>query len=113
MHKYLTQFGLGSTTGIDLLGERPGLVPSRQWKRDNFRNRDDKRWYHGETVIASIGQGFMLATPLQLASATGTLALRGSRYKPHLVAAIEDPLSGEREMIEPESLDRVAIDNEF
>lgn len=113
MHKYLTQFGLGSTTGIDLLGERPGLVPSRQWKRDNFRNRDDKRWYHGETVIASIGQGFMLATPLQLASATGTLALRGARYKPHLVAAIEDPLSGEREMIEPESLERVAIDNEF
>ena len=113
MHKYLTQFGLGSTTGIDLLGERPGLVPSRQWKRDNFRNRDDKRWYHGETVIASIGQGFMLATPLQLASATGTLALRGSRYKPHLVAAIEDPLSGAREMIEPESLERVAIDNEF
>ena len=113
MHKYLTQFGLGSTTGIDLLGERPGLVPSRQWKRDNFRNRDDKRWYHGETVIASIGQGFMLATPLQLASATATLAARGSRYKPHLVAAIEDPLSGEREMIEPESLQRVAIDNEF
>ena len=113
MHKYLTQFGLGSTTGIDLLGERPGLVPSRQWKRDNFRNRDDKRWYHGETVIASIGQGFMLATPLQLASVTATLALRGSRYKPHLVAAIEDPLSGEREMIEPESLERVAIDNEF
>jgi len=113
MHEYLTQFGLGSATGIDVLGERPGLVPSRQWKRDNFRSRDDKRWYHGETVIASIGQGFMLATPLQLASATGTLALRGVRYKPHLVAAIEDPLSGEREMIEPEALDRVAIDNEF
>lgn len=113
MHKYLTQFGLGSTTGIDLLGERPGLVPSREWKRANFRDRDDKRWYHGETVIAAIGQGFMLATPLQLASATATLAMRGSRYKPHLVAAIEDPLSGEREMIEPESLDSVAIDNEF
>jgi penicillin-binding protein 2 len=113
MHKYLTQFGLGSKTGIDLLGERPGLVPSRQWKRDNFRNRDDQRWYHGETVIASIGQGFMLATPLQLASATGALAMRGSRYKPHLVAAIEDPLSGERKMFGPESLDNVAIDNEF
>jgi len=113
MHEYLTQFGLGSATGVDVLGERPGLVPSREWKRDNFRNRDDKRWYHGETVIASIGQGFMLATPLQLASAAGTLALRGSRYKPHLVAAVEDPLSGKREMLEPEILDRVAIDNEF
>jgi penicillin-binding protein 2 len=113
MHKYLTQFGLGSATGVDVLGERPGLVPSREWKRNNFRNRDDKRWYHGETVIASIGQGFMLATPLQLASVAGTLALRGSRYKPHLVAAVEDPLSGKREMVEPEILDRVAIDNEF
>jgi len=113
MHKYLTQFGLGSATGVDVLGERPGLVPSREWKRDNFRSRDDKRWYHGETVIASIGQGFMLATPLQLASTAGTLALRGSRYKPHLVAAVEDPLSGERRMIEPEFFSKVAIDNEF
>jgi len=113
IHKYLTQFGLGSATGVDLLGERPGLVPSREWKRNNFRNRDDKRWYHGETVIASIGQGFMLATPLQLASTTGTLAMRGSRYKPHLVAAVEDPLSGKRVMVEPKSLDHVAIDNEF
>ena len=113
MHEYLTQFGLGSATSVDVPGERPGLVPSREWKRNNFRNRDDKRWYHGETVIASIGQGFMLATPLQLASAAGTLALRGSRYKPHLVAAVEDPLSGKREMLEPEILDRVAIDNEF
>lgn len=113
MHKYLTQFGLGSATGVDLLGERPGLVPSREWKRNNFRNRDDKRWYHGETVIASIGQGFMLATPLQLASVVGTLAMRGARYKPHLVTAVEDPLSGKRVMVEPESLDHVAIDNEF
>jgi len=113
MHEYLTRFGLGSQTGIDVLGERPGLVPSREWKRKNFRDRDNQRWYHGETVIASIGQGFMLATPLQLASAVGTLSLRGSRYRPHLVAALEDPISGEREMIEPEWLGNVAIGNEF
>ncbi len=113
MHKYLTQFGLGSPTGVDVLAERPGLVPSREWKRNNFRNRDDKRWYHGETVIASIGQGFMLATPLQLATAAGTLALRGTRYRPHLVAAVEDPLTGNRELVAPERLDSVAIGNEF
>jgi penicillin-binding protein 2 len=112
MHEYLTRFGLGSQTGIDMLGERPGLVPSREWKRNNFRDRDNKRWYHGETVIASIGQGFMLATPLQLTSATGTLAMRGSRYRPHLVTAIEDPLSGERELVLPEWLGDVAIGNE-
>ena len=113
MHDYLTRFGLGSQTGVDVLGERPGLVPSREWKRNNFRDRDNKRWYHGETVIASIGQGFMLATPLQLASAAGTLSMRGVRFKPHLVAAIEDPLSGERVMVQPEALDDVAISNEF
>jgi len=113
MHEYLTRFGLGSQTGIDVLGERPGLVPSREWKRRNFRDRDNQRWYHGETVIASIGQGFMLATPLQLASATATLAMRGARYRPHLVSAIEDPLSGERETVEPQWLGDVAISNEF
>ncbi len=113
MHLYLSQFGLGSATGVDVHGERAGLVPSREWKRNNFRNRDDKRWYHGETVIASIGQGFMLATPLQLAVATGTLAMRGSRFRPHLVAAIEDPLNGTRRIVAPEPADSVAIDNEF
>ena len=113
MHEYLTRFGLGSRTGVDVIGEQGGIVPSREWKRNNFRNRDDKRWYHGETVIASIGQGFMLATPLQLASATATLGMRGIRFKPHLVAAIEDPLTGERVMVRPEVLDDVAISNEF
>ena len=113
MHEYLTRFGLGSRTGVDVMGERPGLVPSREWKRNNFRDRDNKRWYHGETVIASIGQGFMLATPLQLASAAGTLSMRGVRFKPHLVAAIEDPLSHERVIVQPEALDDVAISNEF
>ncbi len=113
MHEYLTRFGLGDQTGIDILGERSGLVPSREWKRNNFRDRDNKRWYHGETVIASIGQGFMLATPLQLASAAGTLAMRGSRFRPHLVAAVEDPLSGERDLVEPDWLGNVAIGNEF
>jgi len=113
MHEYLTRFGLGSTTGVDILGERPGLVPSKEWKRNNFKDRDNQRWYHGETVIASIGQGFMLATPLQLASAVATLAMRGDRYRPYLVAAVEDPLSGQRELVEPEWLGNVAIGNEF
>ena len=113
MHEYLTRFGLGNATGIDLIGERPGLVPSREWKRRNFSDRDNQRWYHGETVIASIGQGFMLATPLQLASTVGTLAMRGSRMRPHLVAAVEDPLTGNRDMVFPQSLGNVEISNEF
>ena len=113
IHDYLTRFGLGSRTGIDVSGERAGLVPSRDWKRNNFRDRDNQRWYHGETVIASIGQGFMLASPLQLASAVGTLATRGTRFRPHMVAAVEDPLTGQRTITQPEKLDDVIISNEF
>ena len=112
IHFYLTQFGLGAGTGIDIRGEHPGLVPSRQWKRDNFRDPADQRWYNGETVIASIGQGYMLATPLQLAAAAGALATRGIRYQPHLVAAVEDPLTGERSLVAPRRLDDVRIAND-
>lgn len=113
IHDYLTRFGLGHRTGIDIGSEHRGLIPSREWKQASFRNRDDQRWYHGETVIASIGQGYMLATPLQLAVAAGTLAMRGERYKPYLVAAVEDALTGERELTTPDRLPDVGIDNDY
>ena len=113
MHDYLDRFGLGTKTGVDVGGESSGLVPSREWKKNNFRDRDNQRWYHGETVIASIGQGYMLATPLQLAAAAGALATRGERYRPHMVAAVEDPLTGERRIAQPERLVDVEISNEF
>jgi penicillin-binding protein 2 len=112
MHFYLTQFGLGSPTGVDIRGEHSGLVPSKQWKRENFRDPADQRWYNGETVIASIGQGYMLATPIQLAAATAALATRGIRYEPHLVAAVEDPLTGERSLVAPRRLDDVRINDQ-
>ena len=112
IHDYLDRFGLGTRSGIDIGGESKGLVPSREWKRTAFSNRDDQRWYHGETVIASIGQGYMLATPLQLAVAAGTLATRGEHYRPHIVSAIEDPLTGERRLVQPERLPDVEISNE-
>jgi len=113
MHDYLDRFGLGTKTGIDVSGEHPGLVPSREWKREAFRKREDQRWYNGETVIASIGQGYMLATPLQLAAAAGTLAMRGVRYRPHMVAAVENALSGERTLMTPERLPDVQISSSF
>jgi penicillin-binding protein 2 len=113
MHYYLDQFGLGKETGLDMVGEADGLVPSRAWKRQAFRERADQVWFPGETVIASIGQGYMLVSPLQLANATAALALRGKRFKPHLVAAFEDPLSGERTLIAPERLPDARIENDF
>lgn len=111
MHQYLQQFGLGNSTGLDITGEADGLVPSREWKRQAFRKREDQVWFPGETIIASIGQGYMLATPLQLANAVAALSMRGQRYRPHLVAAFEDPLNGRRTLIAPEPLTRVSIDN--
>lgn len=113
MHHYLDQFGLGQATGIDIPGEKNGLLPSREWKRRQFSDRANQVWFPGETVIASIGQGYMLVTPLQLAQATATLAMRGKRFRPHLVAATENPVTGERELVIPEPLPRVGIDNEF
>ena len=92
MHDSLSLFGFGSKTGIDLNGESAALLPSRQWKR----GAKDLAWYPGETVIAGIGQGFVLTTPLQLASATAMLANNGQRMKPHLLLAEENPLSAEK-----------------
>lgn len=89
MHENLSKFGLGRATGIDLPGETGGLLPSAEWKR-RARNLP---WYPGETLITGIGQGFMLASPLQLAYATSILANRGMRLVPHVVGEIEDPVA--------------------
>ena len=90
MHAFLSQFRLGQPPGIDTIGARSGLLPSPQWKR---RTRGQV-WYPGNTVVAGIGQGFMLTTPLQLASATATLSMRGEGLRPRLLRAARDPLSG-------------------
>ncbi|MBJ90762.1 MAG: penicillin-binding protein 2 [Woeseia sp.] len=112
MHYYLNQFGLGQNTGLDLSEEADGLVPSRQWKRRNFTDRENQIWFPGETVIASIGQGYMLATPLQLANLAATLANRGKRSQPHLVTAFEDPLTNQRIPVTFSSIPSVEISNE-
>jgi len=78
---YLARFGFGRRTGIDLPGEDPGVLASRQWKRANLH----QPWYLGETVITGIGQGFTLATPIQLAAATAILANGGHYIQPHLL----------------------------
>lgn len=87
MHAFFTRFGLGQRTGIDLPGERAGLVPSREWKR----RVKQQVWFPGETVIAGIGQGYMLSTILQLTDMTSTLALSGERHVPWLVAGDREP----------------------
>ena len=86
IHDFSAQFGLGSRTGIDSTNERSGLLPSREWKKQN----KNQPWFPGETLNIGIGQGYMLATPLQLAVATATIANRGVRPVPKLVKQAVD-----------------------
>jgi penicillin-binding protein 2 len=97
LHDYLSQFGFGDRTGIDLTGESTGLLPSRDWKRRARR----QPWYPGETLIMGIGQGYYLATPLQLAAATAAIANNGIFYTPHVVDYLRDRDSGEINPIPP------------
>ncbi len=112
MAEFLRRFGLGAATGIDVPGEKFGLVPDPGWKRAAFSRREDQPWYPGETVITGIGQGYMLATPLQLAHATATLAARGERYRPTLMkgyrlSETDATIAGTGERLPP-----VGVDND-
>jgi penicillin-binding protein 2 len=78
-------FGLGKKTNIDLPGERPGIMPSRLWKKQTR----GASWFNGDTINVSIGQGFMLTTPLQLAVMTARIASRGHLIQPQIVKAID------------------------
>jgi len=84
IHEFLQKFGFGEKTDIDLIGEKPGLLPSREWKRE----QKNRAWYPGETLITGIGQGYHQVTPLQLARATATLANKGNIVTPFLVDKI-------------------------
>ena len=77
-------FGLGKKTNIDLPGERSGIMPSRLWKK----NARGASWFDGDTINVSIGQGFMLTTPLQLAVMTASIASRGDLIQPQIVKSI-------------------------
>ena len=86
MHSYLSRFGFGQRTGLDMEGESSGLLPSSEWKAKRY----NQIWYPGDTVSAGIGQGYNLVTPLQLAFATSILANDGVAFKPHLVKEIRN-----------------------
>jgi len=98
---FLAPFGFGKPTGIDIGGEKPGLLPSREWKRRAFRNAADQVWFPGETVNFGIGQGYLLVTPLQLSHVTAVLASRGESFVPRLVTGLRDPASSKVRPIAP------------
>jgi penicillin-binding protein 2 len=94
IHDIMTRIGFGAPTGIDIGGERGGIMPSPQWKKSAFAGHAQQVWFPGETVILGIGQGYWSATPLQLATATALLATRGKHFRPRLVRALVDPATG-------------------
>jgi len=106
--RFMEKFGFGSRTGIDITGESAGVLPSTDWKMRRFK----QKWYAGETISVGIGQGYNSYTPLQLASATATLANNGVMFRPHIVNYVEDIRTRERTLIEPKPLRNLELNPE-
>ncbi|MDQ5769750.1 penicillin-binding protein 2 [Thiothrix subterranea] len=96
--KSMNRFGFGEKTGIDLPSEASGLMPSKEWKE----KRHKRSWFPGDTVNIGIGQGYWLATPLQLAHATTIMANRGVRLKPHVLRGVRTARNQEESILKPE-----------
>ena len=103
--KFMSRLGFGSRTGIDLVGEAAGILPSQEWKMQRFK----QKWFAGETVSIGIGQGYNSYTPLQLASAIATVANDGVMFRPHVVDYIEDLRTKVRTPVEPKPLRNLGL----
>ena len=90
MHDFMKPLGFGQITGIDVLGEVRGVLPSQEWKRNYYKRAEQKKWYAGETISLGIGQGYNSFTMLQLAQATATVANQGIKHQPRLVTSTQD-----------------------
>ena len=106
--RFMTLFGFGSRTGIDIAGEAAGVLPSQEWKFKRFK----QKWFPGETISIGIGQGYNSYTPLQLAHAVATLANDGVMFRPHIVNNIEDFRTRERTAVEPNPVRKLDLKSE-
>jgi len=106
--EYARLFGLGEETGIDLAGESVGLVPSKQWKRLNYH----ESWTTGDTYNVSIGQGFILVTPLQMLNLTAAIANGGTLYRPQIVYQVVDAEGRVMRPFSPQVIRRIPISKE-
>lgn len=109
LHDFMKPFGFGQITGIDIEGERKGVLPSTEWKRLAYKKREQQRWYAGETISVAVGQGYNSFTLMQLAQATAVLANDGTYMRPHLVRAIKNPTSGEERLTVAEASHRIPL----
>ena len=106
IYNFLSRFGFGRVTGIDMEGEASGLLPSQEWKMKRYQ----QIWYPGDTIAVGIGQGYTLVTPLQLAFATATLANNGVAYRPHLVKEVQSKIANANRFIAKDPLYDLNID---
>jgi penicillin-binding protein 2 len=109
IHDQLEPFGLGRRTGIDLMGEVTGDLPSQAWKRKRFKKADQQKWFAGETISLGIGQGYNNFTMLQMASAYATIASGGLRYKPRLVREIKDVVQHTSQIVASDALEPLPL----
>ena len=106
---YSREFGLGKSAQIDLPSQVSGLVPTAEWKQKKYH----EKWVGGDTMSCSIGQGYMEATPLQLANMIAMVSNEGIIYKPHILKEVRDPVTNEIiEEIKPTVLTESTIDKE-
>lgn len=97
INAFMTPFGFGRKNGIDIDGEMSGIMPSQEWKQRRFK----QKWYAGDTISVSIGQGYWLSTPLQLATATAILANGGTQVTPHMLKEVISAKTGEKRGYKP------------
>ena len=90
IYEQMKPLGFGQITGIDILGESRGVLPSTEWKRTTYKKAEQQRWYSGETISLGIGQGYNSFTMLQIAHATATIANNGLKMRPHIVREVLD-----------------------
>jgi penicillin-binding protein 2 len=101
IHEFLSPFGYGQLTGIDIAGELSGILPSKQWKAKYFKRPEDKIWFPGDDVNFGIGQGFMTVTPMQQALVVSVLAAQGAAFKPRLVKGLRNPETKKSTLFDP------------
>lgn len=99
LHDFVQQFGFGKRTGIDLPGEKRGILPSREWKKKAFKDAKKQVWHAGETISVAVGQGYNAFTIMQLAQATSVLAADGVYMRPHIVNWLENPVTRKAEQL--------------
>jgi penicillin-binding protein 2 len=111
LNKASLEVGLGARTGIEIEGERRGIVPTDEWMRTHFR---DPAWRGGDTLNMGIGQGYISATPIQMANLAALIANGGVNYRPHLVRKVERHTpNGESSLVTPEVAHQLDVGPEF